>query len=915
MNTAEKNTTFAFCTPDIILLKRITCLPSNLGLIMNKSVYADLLNEIIHNYRDKDCFHIKRNGRYSTWKYSDFNNDLNSLTDLLKKQGLKKGTNGIVIGENTPEWVIAYHAILLTGACTVPVDPNIPPSEIESILSVTEAKVVFCSRVYINLFRSLKDQYPFIEKIIVLDPDYNDKEPGYRKFISQGNPNKTAFSVSFTPDDPMVIIFTSGTTGKAKGVVLCQKNFTVVSRYSIPRMKLTSDDTVCAVLPLHHVFGFAACIAGPILAGMDVVLVPQLKGPLILEALQDKGVAMLPAVPKMIVLFYDSIMHNVKKKGPMVQSMFAGMKTISAAVGETLGSGFRRKLFTSVHSSFGGKLKVIISGGAALNKKYWNGFRQLGFNIVEGYGLTETFGPIALCPVNNQKLGSVGPVLDENEIKIADQDANGRGEVLLRGNCIFKGYYKNQALTDEVLDSNGWFHTGDLGYLDKENFLFINGRKKDVIVLDTGKNVYPDELEEYYSTSPMIEEIGIFGIKHDDGEIVAAAIVPTPEIRKNNSLQQASDMLFEELNRLGKGQPIHRKISDFVTVFTPLPRTTSKKLKKPELVKLYNSIKRKTNGKTAPEQLSVIEVVLMQTEEYAKIVDCILHVAPKLDRNIITPRSHLEIDLGLESFDKIDLLSCTEKQFKVSIPESIFNRMETVNDLVLFMRDQKIYGIQPALDRVLSLRDRILGDQIDFPVLPKSSVLKQIALPVIRGFVSGSNQFLSQNVDILKNISSPLIFISNHSNVLDAFWILHSIPDSLRKCTYFIAESHEKYPKIPYSFLDEHMIKIEPPNDPIQVVKVSLSIIRNKLNLIVFPEGQVGKSPTVGPFKSAVSLLVRETGATIVPVHVDCVQNGCRVIFGTPFSVPELLSKNTLHRNASPDEISDYLRSVVVSLK
>jgi long-chain acyl-CoA synthetase len=882
---------------------------------MNKSVYADLLNDVIQKHSNKDCFHIKRNGRYATWKYCDFKNDLNSLTDQLKKHGLRKGTNGIVIGENSPEWVIAYHAILLTGACTVPVDPNIPPSEIESILSFTESKVVFCSRVYINLFRTLKDKYSFIEKIIVLEPDYTDKEPTYKKVVSQGNIHKDAFSVEFTPDDPMVIIFTSGTTGNAKGVVLCQKNFTAVTRYGIPRMKLSSVDTVCAVLPLHHVFGFAACIAGPVLAGMDVVFVPQLKGPLILEALQDKGVTMLPAVPKMIALFYESIMHNVKKKGPMVQSMFAGMKTISATVGETLGGGFRRKLFTSVHSSFGGKLKVIVSGGAALNKKYWNGFRQLGFNIVEGYGLTETFGPITICPINNPKLGSVGPVLGENEVKIIDQDANGRGEILLRGNCVFKGYYKNQTLTDDVLDSSGWFHTGDLGYLDKENFLFVNGRKKDVIVLDTGKNVYPDELEDYYGSSPMIEEIGIFGIKLDEGEIVAAAIVPSQEIRKNNSLMQASDMLFEELNRLGKGQPIHRKVSDFVTVFTPLPRTTTKKLKKPELVKLYNSIKRKSNAKGVPEQLSVIEVVLMQTEEFTKIVNCIIQVSPKIDRSIITPRSHLEIDLGLESFDKIDLLSCTENQFKVSIPESIFNRMETVNDLVSFMRDQKFYGIQPAMDRVLSLRDRILGDQIDFPVLPKSSILKQVALPVIRGFVSGANQFSVQNIDILKTMSSPIVFVSNHSNVLDAFWILHSVPETLRKDTYFIAEPNEKYPKIPYSFLDDHSINIEPPNDPIQVVKVSLSIIRNKRNLIVFPEGQVAKNPTVGPFKSAVSLLVKETGATIVPVHVDTKQNGCRVIFGTPFSVPGLLSRNTLRRNASSDEISDYLRSVVVSLK
>ena len=888
---------------------------------MNKNVYADLLNEVIHKYYNEPCFHIKRGERYDSWTYGDFQHDLNQLTTVLRKYGLKKGTNAVVIGENSPEWVIAYHAILLTGACTVPIDPNIPPSEIESIISITEAKVIFCSKLFVNLFRTIKDKFDFIEKIVVLDPQYDDKEPTYRKFLSSGKESRDAFQIEFQPDDPMVIIFTSGTTGKAKGVVLCQKNFTIVTRYGIPRMKLSHDDTACAVLPLHHVFGFAACIAGPILAGMDVVFVPQLKAPLILEALQDKGVTMLPAVPKMIALFYDSIMHNVKKKGPFVQSVFAGMKTISATAGETLGNGFRRGLFTTVHSSFGGKLRVIISGGAALNKKYWHGFRQLGFNIVEGYGLTETFGPITLCPITDQRLGSVGPILEDNEVKIFDPDSNGLGEVLLRGTCLFKGYYKNQTLTDEVFDSDGWFHTGDLGYLDKDNYLCLSGRKKDVIVLDTGKNVYPDELEDYYETSPMIEEIGVFGIKKDDGEIVAAAIVPTSEIRKSNSLQKASDLLFEELNRLGKTQPIHRRITDFVTVFTPLPRTTSRKLKKPELVKLYNSIKRKTSAKGTPEQqLSVVEIVLMQTEEYSKLVDGIVTVCPKLDRHSITPRSHLEIDLGIDSLDKIDLLSYIERTFHVTLPDTIFSRMETVNDLVSLMRDQKFYGIKPAMDRILSIRDRILNDQVDFLKVPKNTLLKQAALPVIRGFITGANQFKAYNIDFISDKAAPLIFISNHSNVLDAFWILHSLPVPMREQTYMIADPFENYPKVPYSFLDDYLIHPEPANDPIQVVKTSLSIIRNERNLIVFPEGQITKNGSVGAFKSAIGLLARETGATIIPVFVHSrAKNApgafCKVIFGKPYSVPELLLHSILRQDSTSDVIAEHLRSTIISLK
>jgi long-chain acyl-CoA synthetase len=889
---------------------------------MINNVYTDILQNTLIKNSNRPCFHIKREGRYQSWTFSDFHKDLNKLCSVLKKHGLKKGTNAVVIGENSPEWVIAFHAIILTGACTIPVDPNIPPSEIESIISITEAKVVFCSKVYLNLFRALKEKYEFLERIVLLDPTSEEKEPRFEKYLAHGNEDKEAFYLQFQPDDPMVIIFTSGTTGKAKGVVLCQKNYSIVAKYGIPRMQMSHEDTVCAVLPLHHVFGFAACIAGPTLAGMDVVFVPTLKGPLILEALQDKGVTMLPAVPKMIALFYDSIMHNVKKKGPLVQSLFAGMNTLSATAGNTFGNGFRRGLFSSVHSSFGGKLRIIISGGAALNKKHWYGFRQLGFNIVEGYGLTETFGPITLVPLNDARLGSVGPILGENEVKILDPDSSGLGEVLLRGACVFKGYYKNDALTREVIDKDGWFHTGDLGYLDKDNFLFLNGRKKDVIVLDTGKNVYPDELEDYYSVSALIEEIGIFGIKNDEGEIVAAAIVPSKEVRKNNSLQKASELLYEELNRLGKTQPIHRRITDFVTVYSPLPRTTSRKLKKEELRKLFNSIKRRSSNKTLPdEQLSVLEVALMETTEYKTIVNGIMLVSPKIDIQIINPRSNLEIDLGIDSLKKIELLNFIEQSFSVTIPETIFDKMENVSDLVSLIREQKLHGIQPAVDRILSIKERILSDNVEIINFPKNSFFKRAALPLIKGYTESSNQFKFFNAENIIGLSNPLIFVANHGHILDAFWLLNSLSHKMHDNTFFIADPCVlQYPTIPYSFLKDHIVFPEPIGDPIQVLKAALSVIRNGKNLIIFPEGQISKTGIPGHFKSGIGLLARETGATVVPVFIQSTTNKSRgsfskVIFGRSFSIQELFAKGVLEQNLSAEEITEYIRTIIISIK
>jgi long-chain acyl-CoA synthetase len=655
---------------------------------MNTLVYADLLAETLKKHAHLPCLHIKRKGVYTSWTYDEFHRDLNRLASLLKRNGCKPGVNGVVIGENSPEWIIAYHAILLTGACTVPIDPNIPASEVESIVTTTQARVVFCSRVYLGLFRHLQSRHSFIKRIVLLDTETEEKELRFDQYIAHGNARHDVFNRTFAPDDPMVILFTSGTTGKAKGAVLCQKNFTAVCKHAVPRMKITSDDTVCAVLPLHHVFGFAASVVGPLYAGMDIVCVPFLKGPLILEALKDKAITYLPAVPKLLQLFYDSILHNVKKKGAVVQTAFSGLQAVSATVGDRFGEAFKRRLFGSVHKGFGGSLRLIISGGAALNKTYWNGFRRLGFTIVEGYGLTETFGPITVCPGDKPRLGSVGPVLPENEIKILEPDHAGIGEVLLRGTCVFSGYYENDAMTREVIDPEGWFHSGDLGRVDSEGYLFLAGRKKDVIVLDTGKNVYPDELEDYYGTSPLIEEIGVFGISQGSNEMVAAAIVPETSLRRTTSPEGIHNLIQADLVRLAKDLPVHRRIADFVISFSPLPRTTTRKLKKNELRSLYHDIKHKKGPKTLDKSdLSVMEMAMMESIEYGRVLEHVIRASNRIRPEKITPRSNLQTELHFDSFRRAELHKSIQTAFSITIPPMLFDKAETMGEIVSLVRD------------------------------------------------------------------------------------------------------------------------------------------------------------------------------------------------------------------------------------
>ena len=445
-----------------------------------------------------------------------------------------------------------------------------------------------------------------------------------------------------------------------------------------------------------------------------------------------------------------------------------------------------------------------------------------------------------------------------------------------------------------------------------------------MIVLDNGKNVYPDELEDYFGTSAHIEEIGIFGVKQDDTEIVVAAIVPSKEIRKNYTLPQATNLIYEELLRLGKNLPVYRRISDFITLYTPLPRTTTRKLKKPELLKLYNSIKRKSGNKAiSEEQLSVLEIAMMETEEYLGIVNSISFTTPKIDINIINPRSHLEIDLGMDSLKKIELLTHLEQRFSISVPEEIFDKMETVGDLVSLIRERRTGGTF-SVERIMSLKERILSDSIETVKLPEvSNVVKFTAAPLIKIAARFTSPVKYQGTEHFLSSRAPMIFASNHNHILDIFWILNSLPADIRKNTFYIGDKEtQRYPALPYALHRHHMLKLEKPCDPIHVLKISLSVVRRERNLIMFPEGQLNRTNSIGRFKSGIGLLMKETGATVVPVRTSPANSNNRdkldlhwnIRFGKPVTFAELVACGKLNHDSSAEEIAEEVRTAISSL-
>lgn len=829
---------------------------------MGLRVYSDIVKRAVENYGDKTAMIISRDGKYKCWSFNQFKDQINALAEALQKRGFTSDSRGIVIGANTPEWVIAYHTVFLAGSCTVPVDPNLPVDELEEILVRSEAEVVFCDKQYLPLFEKLQEKYPNLKTIVLLTggSEKKGKSFTFQELTAQGTGAVSVFDRQFHPDDPMAILFTSGTTGQSKGVVLTQKNFCGPAEYGFDMMGVTSDDRVMAVLPLYHVFGFAATVAGGMMNGVDVVFIPEIKGPLIVKAMNDLGVTTLPAVPQMLTLMLENILRNVSEKGAVMSSLFRIMLKISGLFYPILGRSFQRKLFRQVHDGFGGKFAKIISGGASLDPRSYRIYQNLGFDIVEGYGLTETFGPVTLCPVAGQVQGSVGVIMGENEVKIASPDKDGWGEVLFRGDSVFQGYLNDSEKTAEVFDDEGWFCTGDRGRLNADGYLTLSGRLKDIIVLDSGKNVYPDELEHYYESSELIEEIAVFALEESGTTIVGAVVVPVP-LHRAGTMEEMIHDVEVEMKRLSANRPDYKRVGSFVCSEHALPRTSTKKVQKHLLPELYRELK---SGVTlAPARLTAVDTLLMESDAYRLVSRLITEVA---DRNIsedeLTPERELLTDLGIDSLRLLELAAGIEKASGVVINENDLIAVTTITDLVQIVESAKP-GAALSLSEQLHLTDGEASDFIDTKGVLASSALW--------GIKNISRLLWGFRIEGVENIPAegPLIFASNHESLFDGFWLYSALPGAVRKKSYVLLKSELVKARFVSQLGDGiNYISVERDGDIITPLKKAYSALKAGKNIVIFPEGTRTTDGTVHQFRSGVGILLRETGAKVVPVSL-----------------------------------------------
>ena len=508
---------------------------------MNAKTLVEMFQDVVAKHGAKTSLMEKKDGTYQGFSYKEFGDRVKYLALGLASMGIKYGDHVALISENRPEWPIADLGILSAGATNVPIYPTITPQQIEYILKDSGSKIIIVSTPELmDKIAEIFDNVPSLQKVIYMEkPSLIEKYmTDFQSVMEEGKAfekkkpdyfEKTVSKVK--PDDLCGIIYTSGTTGAPKGVMLTQDNILSNVKAARSVIRVDETDTFLSFLPLCHSFErmagqFLAISAGSTIAYAESV-------DTVADNLGEVKPTLMTAVPRLFEKIYARVIENAEAGSPIKKKIFwwaigTGGKYVEAKTKNKVGPFLQRKynlatklVFSKLHERVGGNLRFFVSGGAPLSKEIAEFFYKAGILVLEGYGLTETSPVIAVNHEEKFKFGSVGPAVPDVEVKIADD-----GEILTRGPHIMKGYYKNKAATEEAIDKDGWLHTGDIGYLDSDNFLHITDRKKNIIVTAGGKNVTPATIENLLVTSPYIEQVMVLG---DKRKFLSALIVPSYE--------------------------------------------------------------------------------------------------------------------------------------------------------------------------------------------------------------------------------------------------------------------------------------------------------------------------------------------------------------------------------------------------
>ena len=730
----------------------------------------------------------------------------------------------LICAQNSPEWCFAFYGAMRCKSIVVPLDAQSTKKEIEYVINDCRPDIVFISDDKKEMFAdmNLHDARLMTKDDVVLFDDKNIPATD----IPLGN-----------LEDVMLINYTSGTTGNPKGVMLTYKNvmFNIDSvSKQVPIFQ--EDSNVMVLLPLHHILPLLGSLVAPLYMGGTLHIAEAMNAESIIKTLNAGKVSIIIGVPRL----YDMLVKGIMSK---INASFVTrlLYKITKLIGSDAVS---RVIFSSVHKKFGGHLKYLVSGGAALSVETATILKTLGLYVLEGYGMTETAPMISFTRPGRRKVGYAGELLPNIEAKIAEN-----GEICVKGDNVMKGYYKREEETAQII-KDGWLHTGDMGILDKYG-LKITGRIKEIIVTSNGKNINPELLEkEFLNESKYVQEIGIFL----SGDILHAAIRPEMTAVRQSSLDDMDALIKSEVERFNAEQPQYKRIKQYHIMSEELPKTRLGKVQRFLLPHLIDKPKTHTEQESLEGKSEVYKMLKAFVEDETKM--------------IANENDHFEIDLSMDSLSKVSLLAYIENTFGINMNEEQMENLNTLAKLTDYIeKNEHTFNTTN-----ITWKD-ILATKVDVK-LEKPGITQWCTYTFTKILFSICYRFRFKGNKKLPN--SPCIIVANHRCAIDGFLITYNFSRKENKDIFFFAKEKHWRTKIAQFFARKNNIILMDINKNVrQSLQEMCAVLKKGKNIVIFPEGTRSRDNKMKKFKETFAILSKELNVPIIPVAIAGSESAC----------------------------------------
>ncbi len=850
--------------------------------------FYDRFVECADRWPNNVALELQRRDHLESCTYGELHHMAESVGRWIGERGFPHGSRLAILADNHPRWVAAYLGTIASGCVVVPLDTALHADQVSKLLKDSGALAIFCDAKHVSIAQPAAAELKL--GIILTDPDRATSHSPQEKWLATLPAIFEAGPGGFKPapakdDDLASLLYTSGTTADPKGVMLTHGNFLGEVDAVFNWVDIGPNDALLGVLPLFHVLALMANLLLPLVKGSRVVYLETLNTTELLKALNERSITAFAVVPQFFYLIHERIFQEIKKRGAVTQKIFAAMVVLNRAL-RKIGINAGPILFRKIHTTLGPKMRYLATGGSRFDASIARDFYDLGIDVMQALGLTETAAAIYVNSPNDIVIGSCGKAMKGVEGKIIDpqpQEEGGPaiGELAVRGRVVMKGYWNRPDATAAVM-KDGWFLTGDLGYFDSRGHLFLTGRKKEVIVLSNGKNVYPEEIEAHYLKSPYIKEIAVVGLEGRPGEggRLHAVVVPNFDELRKRKIVNAKEVLRYDVESLSTKIASTKRISSYEIWQDDLPRTTTRKIKRYEVEKRVraNQSKKADDDSDLPAQkpLTPEETDWLHQSDVQRALK-IIREASRSAPETMTPTLNLELDLGLDSMQRVELLSRLEEQLGGDVDESRLVEIYTVRDLIdTVLQSAASGGGKPVTRVTFAGWKSILSvdpDDPDVLALAHPSRINDnfwyLVSRLIQVFSLDRFDLKVRGLEKLPK-SGSYIISSNHQSYLDPLILAGLLPYDVFMRAFAVGTS-DIFGKGLMRRLARSIkvMVVDPDAHLVPAMRAGAFGLRQGMVLILYPEGERSIDGTPKAFKKGAAILSIHLQVPIVPVAIE----------------------------------------------